>query len=350
MSALPVLSPHPQPLAPPQVLYLALSTSEVCNYRCRHCHIWRHELRRTAVTQEDRERWLAEFAELNRQGVVILTGGEVTLDLGELHRVAGACRAQALPLFAISNGLLVDTPEGAREIVRSGITHMVVSLDSHLPAIHNYTRGREHAFEEATRALRLLVEARDEVGSGFEVLVATVLFKENLPLYPDLVGFCRDLGVDRVDFQILGPTFANAHPSRDVFFEKHFWHTPVEKVAAQALFRRLLPVLGGDGFVGKGARDLEWILRYIEDPNFETSVPVCGSHHRNLILDLDGNAALCFNSAEILESPFIGNALERPLGEIWNGAQAASARRVMDGCRRACGTLNCHRREDGPAR
>ncbi len=338
-----------RPLSAPQVLYLALSTSDVCNYRCRHCHIWRHELRSSAVTVADRKRWLAEFAALSPGGVVILTGGEVTLDYGELFEVASASRALGQRLFALSNGLLVDSFERARGIARSGITHMVISLDSHLPEIHNYTRGRERAFEEATGALRLLVRARDEAANGFQVLVSTVLFKENLPLLPDLVTFCRALGVDHLDFQLLGPTFANARPDRDVFFERHFWHTAVEKASARSLFERLLPELGTDGFVAKNATDLPWILRYVEDPSFETSVPVCGSHHRNLILDGDGNATLCFNAEEILEVPAIGNARANGLAEIWTGAPAAAARETMDGCRRACGTLNCHRREGGTA-
>ena len=332
---------------PPETLYLALSTADVCNFRCRHCHIWRHELRATDVTLGDRARWVREFAALKPGGHVVLTGGEVTLDLPELLAIARVCRESELALYAMSNGLLIDNPTVAGQLVASGVTHFVVSLDSHLRAIHAYTRGRENAFEETTGAIRLLVEERNRVGAGMRVLVATVLFKENLALFPAFVRFCRGLGVDHVDFQLLAPTFANAHPRRDVFYERHFWHTKVEKLAAIELFRSILtPEAVADGFVLKRPEDLEWIERYVDDPAFTTSQPVCGSHHMNLILDLDGNAALCFNTRQILGDPFIGNALASSLGDLWSGGKAAEDRAVMDQCRLSCGTLNCHRRRD----
>ena len=45
---------------------------------------------------------------------------------------------------------------------------------------------------EATRAIRLLAEARDAHADGrFRLCVTGVLFKENLALFPEFVGFCR---------------------------------------------------------------------------------------------------------------------------------------------------------------
>ncbi|MEO8195859.1 MAG: radical SAM protein, partial [Thermoanaerobaculia bacterium] len=300
-----------------------------------------------ALSRERRIELIREFAAWNPAGTVVLPGGEVTLDMDELLAVAGACRDAGLPCVIMTNGSRIDSPEVARAIVTSGVTFCAVSLDSHLPELHNFTRGLPTAFAEATAAIRLLAEARDQFAAQrFRLCVTGVLFKENLALFPDFVAFCRSLGAQHVDLQVLARTFANAHATRDAFFEKHFWHTAEEKAEARQLFTRFLTQLDPVGeFLVKKPADLDWILRYVDDPDFATEEPICASHHTNLIVDARGDGALCFNTKRILDDPFIGNAGERSLAELWRGAKAASDRTVMDVCTLNCGALNCHRKK-----
>ncbi|MBP9146413.1 MAG: radical SAM protein [Thermoanaerobaculia bacterium] len=334
-------------VTPPAMLYLSLPVSDICNYRCRHCHIWMHEQGPDALSRERRIELVQEFARLNPQGTVVLPGGEVTLDMAELLAVAGACRDAGLPCVIMTNGSRIDTPEAAQALVTSGVTFCAVSLDSHLAEWHNFTRGLPVAYDEATRAIRLLAEARDRwAPESFRLCVTGVLFKENLPLFPDFVEFCRAQGAQHVDLQVLARTFANAHASRDAFFEKHFWHTPEEKAQARELFTRFLTELDPAGsFLVKRPADLDWILRYVDDPDFTTEEPICGSHHTNLIVDARGDGALCFNTQRILDDPFVGNARSSSLAELWSGRKAAADRAVMDVCTLNCGALNCHRRK-----
>jgi MoaA/NifB/PqqE/SkfB family radical SAM enzyme len=334
---------------PPEVLYLALPTSDVCNYRCRHCHIWLQQERPRPLARARRLELVAEFARLSPGGTVVLPGGEVTLDWAELFAVAGACRAAGLPLFVLSNGARIDSDRAARDLVTSGVTHVAVSLDSHRPELHAYTRGVATAFEETTGAIRRLAAARDEVAPQVKVQTACVLFRDNLGEFSDYVEFCRDLGAQHVDFQLLARTFANASRDRDPFFEKHFWHTPEQKAEARRLLADLVERWGDDPLVVKTRADLPWMLSYVDDPDFRTERPVCGSHHRNLHVDAEGNVALCFNTAAILARPYVGNAAASSLAELWTGAKAAEDRRVMDACTLNCGALNCHRRRSAGA-
>ena len=149
---------------------------------------------------------------------------------------------------------------------------------------------------------------------------------------------------------MLARTFANAHANRDSFFEKHFWHTAEEKADARRLFTRFLTEIDPAGeILVKRPADLAWILRYVDDPDFASEEPICGSHHLNLIVDARGDAALCFNTKRILDDPFVGNARHRSLAELWRGVKAASDRSVMDVCTLNCGALNCHRRKSSVA-
>lgn len=330
---------------PPEVLYLSLPASDICNYRCRHCHIWMQTKRERTLSRARRLELVAEFAHLSPGGSVVLPGGEVTLEPEELEAVAGACREAGLALFLLTNGSGLDDAGAARRLALSGVTHVAVSLDGATAELHDYTRGVPGAFATTTAAIRRLAEARDAVAPGLTVQTACVLFRENLGSFPDYVELCTSLGAQHVDFQMLARTFANRHRSRDVFFEKHFWHRPEEKQEARRRIAELLDRYAADPVVVKKPADLPWILDYIDDPDFRTARPVCGSHQRNLHVDAEGNVALCFNTEAILERPFVGNAAGASLAALWTGAKAAEDRAVMDLCTLNCGALNCHRRK-----
>ena len=335
---------------PPETLYLSIPASDICNFRCRHCHIWLQEVRANPLPRARRLDLVAEFAHLNPQGTVVVPGGEVTLNLEELYAVASACKKFGLGCVVVSNGSRIRNAQEARRLAESGVTLCAVSLDSHLPEIHNFIRGLPSAFDDAIRAIRLLAEASAATGGRFRAIVATVVCKRNLSLLRDLVDFVRGLGAANLDLQILAKTFANANPARDPFFAENFWHTYEEKEEAKRAFRAFLAGSATDGgFVVKKSSDLPWIESYIDDPDFQTAIPVCGSHYSNLIVNVEGDAALCFNTKSILDQPYVGNAGQQSLAELWSGTKAAHDRDVMEVCRLNCGALNCHRRRSQAA-
>jgi MoaA/NifB/PqqE/SkfB family radical SAM enzyme len=300
-----------------------------------------------AMTTAERVEMIRQFGELNPHGTVIIPGGEVMMDLPELFALAGACKAAELELVINSNGSYVVDEEIARKVVESGITRLSVSLDSHIPEIHQYARGIATAFHDTVRAIRLLVAAAKKYNPSFFLSVSCVVFDRNLRHLPAYVDFCRELEVTRADFQLLSRTFANKHPTRDVFWEEHFFHSPEAKVEA---FEVIAGVIrrNNDGFLLKCEADLEWIKDYLNQPDqstFETPEPICGSHEKNLMVNPGGEVALChFNWSVLPNDPYIGNAKEQNLFDLWTGPKAQIARGVMDQCRLGCGALNCHRR------
>jgi radical SAM protein with 4Fe4S-binding SPASM domain len=331
----------------PMVLFLSMSTSNVCNFRCKHCHIWMNEDARNTLTTAQRVEVVAQFAALAGQGTVILAGGEVTMDLAELFAIAGTCRERGLRCWITTNGSHVVSPEIAGEIAASGITSVTVSLDGHRHELHEYTRGVRGCFDQTVGAIRLLLEARTRLNAPMRVAASCVVFDRNVEELDEYIEFCRGLGVDHVDLQLLSRTFSNRSPGRDVFFEKHFWWTPEArqhaKTRVESTVRRWA---GTPGVLAKGPDDLPWMLSYIDDPDFRMSVPVCGSHERNLVVDTTGEVSLCFNAAQIFEEPSIGNVRTSTLAELWRGSRAAAYRVAMNECLLNCGALNCHRRSE----
>lgn len=331
--------------SPPTWLHLTTATSRLCNYRCRHCHIWMQKDSQNELTVEQRVDLIRQFAAFGPDGTVAIPGGEVMMDLDELLVLTGACRESRLECILNANGSYITDEKIARTVVESGITRLCISLDSHVPELHNYTRGVASAYRETLRAIRLLVEARDRWNPRFFLSVSCVVFDRNLELLRDFVEFCRGLGVDRADFQLLSQTFANAHPTRDVFFEEHFFHTPEAKARAIGVLTGVIDDYRTDGFLQKTREDLPSMIGYLSSQEFLTDEPICGSHERNLIVHPNGDVALCHNSYGVMpEDEYVGNVRHESLREIWTGARAQRARAIMDQCRLGCGSLNCHRR------
>ena len=70
-----------------------------------------------------------------------------------------------------------------------------------------------------------------------------------------------------------------------------------------------------------------------------TDAVVCNSGERNIMVDLDGMAGLCFNKGFMRRKL----SLRGDLKKFWDEADAA--RRNMIGCRTLCGIDDCVRRE-----
>lgn len=329
----------------PWYLYLRLATSNVCNFRCRHCHIWMNQDLRNRLGTERRVELIREFARLRPGGTVEFPGGEVTLAIDELCTLAGACRDAGLGASVVTNGSNVQTPAAAERLIRSGLRGITVSLDSHRPKIHDYVRGVPGAFEQATNALRLLLAARrqrDQRSSPMIQAIA-VVFDENVHELSEYVEFCRALGVDRVCMQILNHTFDNHHSSRDVFFEQHFWHEAGAKRRASTALREVVERYASDPLLKPGPQDLPRLEGAIMNEPGGSEDLQCAAHWRNVIVDSDGEVSFCFDHPDGVAARSVGNVAERSLTDVLASPAAAVMRQHMAVCRKPCAKLECHR-------
>jgi MoaA/NifB/PqqE/SkfB family radical SAM enzyme len=330
----------------PWYLYLRLATSNVCNFRCKHCHIWMNRDPRNGLTTRRRIELIREFAQLRPGGIVEFPGGEVTLAFDELCALAGTCRDVGLAASIVTNGSNLQTPAAVERLLRSGLRGVTVSLDSHRPEVHDYLRGVAGAFELATTALRLLVAARHRLGnrtSAPTIQAIGVVFDRNAHELGEYVELCRSLGVDQVCLQVLNRTFDNHDASRDAFFEKHFWHTSDAKQRATAALREVLERYAEDPLLKPGPRDLPRLEGAIlKAQGGSTAVP-CAAHWRNVIVDTDGEVSLCFDHPHGAEARSIGNVERLGLADVLGSPAAAVMRKHMATCRKSCAELECHR-------
>jgi MoaA/NifB/PqqE/SkfB family radical SAM enzyme len=288
---------------------------------------------------------IEEFSEMNPRGAIVLCGGEPMLNLGRYFEITALSRRHRLRSLSVVNGTRIRTAEMARRMIGDGPDEISISLNSHNPEVHDRTRGVTGAFDKAAAAVRLLVDARGELGnSDTRIYVMGLVFDEN---YRDLEAFYKfvlnDLGADKLKLNFLQPSFGHDKDG-DAFFADHarldatelleiiercdrrfrLGLNPVWLKQVGMYFRSLAAAQNLDKGWGSAAR---------------TSEHICNTYERNIMVDHYGFARLCF------ANEFRGVALERygDLRRFWNTAN--DIREKMSSCNRLCGISHSVRRE-----
>jgi SynChlorMet cassette radical SAM/SPASM protein ScmF len=186
--------------APPlNTLYFYLT--EGCNLRCRHCWIEPpHQSAKRQYPVLDPALFRDILGQARPLGLtsVKLTGGEPLMHprIGDLLEIL---RDEKIRFNVETNGVLC-TPELARDMVRSGLYHISVSLDGADAKTHEWVRGVEGCFEAALQGVRNLVAA------GIRPQVIMTLMRRNVEQIESVVRLSESLGCSSVKFNIVQPT------------------------------------------------------------------------------------------------------------------------------------------------
>lgn len=323
----------------PSFLFIEITTE--CNLHCRQCHMWKsREDRSRALTTLEKSRLIDEFRTFCDHGTVVFTGGETTLKFDELISLSKRCRELGLKSAVNTNGTQLASSHKMEEMMRNGPDYIVVSLDSHDPEVHDRLRGVNGTWKTVTESLDRMVsfKARNS-GICNEVVVSSIVMEWNYQDLPKIIEFCKTRGLDGIMFQMISRTFWN-RDKEDPAFEELL---PQDKTAFKECISDVISRYGSDPFIRTQRRDLEWMMMYVDNPDF-TSQPVCASHERNMMVDVMGDVQLCFGMRGLMGGKALGNVRDSSLSNMWTSRMASEARAIMMDCRKNCGLLNCHRR------
>jgi radical SAM protein with 4Fe4S-binding SPASM domain len=159
-----------------------------CNLACIHCHASSGDAGPEELTTEEGFKLLEEIASVDAFRMLVLTGGEplVRKDLFELLRYAGAL---GLKLVIATNGTLI-TDKVARRLKEAGVVGVAISLDAADPAVHNFIRDNENAFDRAMRG----IEAARKAGLVLQLNYTAT--KYNIGQLEDTIDLVNSLGGD----------------------------------------------------------------------------------------------------------------------------------------------------------
>ena len=160
-----------------------------CNFACQHCYS------RTDPSEElDAPALYAGIEKIVKAGVLSINfGGGEPLLRADLLEIASFSSRRGLRVSMNSNGYRIDR-ETAGKLKAAGFSKVGISIDSHLPAVHDGFRGIPGSHQKAVAALAFLKEA------GIKTSISTVICKINHTAVPELIAFARQNGVQQLNF------------------------------------------------------------------------------------------------------------------------------------------------------
>lgn len=165
------------------------AVTNLCNFKCRHCYS------RTDPSEElDSKTLFTCIDKLAAFGVFSINfGGGEPLLRSDLLEIAAYASQRGLRVSMNSNGYLIDN-EKALSLKQAGFSKVGISIDSHLPDVHDNFRGVKGSYQKAVSAVSNLREA------GLKVSLSTVICRINHNAIEELVTFAVAQGVHQLNF------------------------------------------------------------------------------------------------------------------------------------------------------
>ena len=264
-----------------------------CNNLCVHCYSSSPRRRSELSTKE----WKRVIDKLFEVGVpnLLFTGGEPTLreDLPEL--IAHAEKVGAVTGL-VTNGRRLADKSYVRKLTEAGLDYVQITLESHLPEIHERITRVPGSWRETVEGIRNSLEA------GLYVDVNMTLSKLNVKHVAGYVDFLAQLGVRNVS--------ANRLIYSGKGLEVREWFEPSFDETARALeILKDKALEHGMKFTWYG------VTRYCElNPlELEVGLKFCSACSVTIAIEPDGTVLPC-------QSYFhpLGNILRDKWEKIWN--------------------------------
>jgi radical SAM protein with 4Fe4S-binding SPASM domain len=187
--------PFQRPLSAPYRMDLALTYR--CDNQCVHCYTGGPRETAELTTSE----WRRAIDRIFDAGIphCVFTGGEPTLreDLPPLIRYA---EDKGLVSGLVTNGRRLRDPRYVETLVRAGIDHIQVTVESHDAAIHDRITGVAGSWEETVAGLK------NAIATPVYTITNTTLNRYNVADILQTVQFLHDLGIE--DFACNGLIYA----------------------------------------------------------------------------------------------------------------------------------------------
>ncbi|HWN81794.1 MAG TPA: radical SAM protein [Candidatus Udaeobacter sp.] len=298
--------------------FVCIKLTMRCNARCLHCNIHRPE--HTPPNELAAGEWSEVLVRLRRWlgpgAPLTITGGEMFLRR-DAFEVLERAADLGFALHLLTNGWLVDEARAER-LMGLGARIVQVSLDGARPKTHDFLRGLPTFGERTEAALVRLAAARRRLRSPTRLVVAAVIFQQNLAELGALVRKVRDLGWDTVKFQPIEQTYME--PEDPAWYRRSpLWVTDPE--AASRAIDQLIGLKRQGWPIMNSVEHLEFMKHYFRDPG-QTYSKV-RSHDRQLesrhcraaVSDFDiasnGDVRLCYRMDPI------GNVRSADPQDIW---------------------------------
>ncbi len=167
-------------------LRMDLAVTFRCTNNCVHCYAGGPHKTKELTAQQ----WQQVIDKLSQIGVFIVTftGGEPTLR-DELPALLLYAQNKGMVTGLITNGRKLKDKAYVKKLERSGLDFVQVTLESHVPEIHDLITASEGSWKETVEGIK------NSVKSQIYVTTNTTLNKHNAPDFLQTIDYIKSLGV-----------------------------------------------------------------------------------------------------------------------------------------------------------
>lgn len=326
----------------PGINFVCFGITDTCVLKCKMCHKWKGDIfikeGAKTPTLKDWKNCVSSLREIAEGSLQLnFGGGEPFLRQDTLEIVAFS-KSHGFKTNIASNGYLIDDAR-AKEIGRSGLDSIILSLDSLAEETHDYLRGVQGAHRKVMEALELLNRYADGLYKG----LCCVIYDRNLEDVLSLAEWVdRDNRVNSIYFM------AAMQPNNTVFDSRWYqkeefgmlWPQDTQKV--RAIIDELIKRKKQGSKIANQVTQLEAFKLYYRSPQKFVKNTKCDMGSA-LHISSCGDIFLCYNWERI------GNIQSDRLSKLWGAQKTEEVRKKISGCRNNCHfLLNCFFTGDYP--
>ncbi|UCF60032.1 MAG: radical SAM protein [Anaerolineaceae bacterium] len=286
-----------------------------CNANCSHCY----NSRSRDYPEISTDQWKTVIDKLWLTGVphICFTGGESTLR-NDLPDLIAHAKSTGQISGLLTNGIRLSDRNYMMSLVRAGLDHVQITIESHIPTVHDQMVGAPGAWEKTVQGIRNCLE------SEVFVMTNTTLLASNISPIGETIDFLAELGVPTVGCNAL--IYSGKGRSVGTGIQEHELGPILETVRQHT--------------TANGQR-LIWYTPtqycHFDPVQMQLGVKGCSAARYNMCIEPNGDVIPCQSFYQT-----VGNILQDPWDEIWNHDLSLWLREreyVPEECQR-CAMLN----------
>ncbi|MDD5560758.1 MAG: radical SAM protein [Candidatus Omnitrophica bacterium] len=311
-----------------------LTVTNSCILRCKMCNLWQLNTQENEISVDDCKRFVDSLEQFRQEQFEIhIIGGESLIKKDICELVKHISRKGWRSVIT-SCGYTIDEPM-AHALVESGLSLLNLSLDSLVPEVHNYLRGRQDSFQRLMRAIEYLSKFK---GERLKLGINTVISAYNLDGLSALTEWViGNHKLDYIYFMALMRPFG-AEVDWEWFKKKEYeslWPSDADKLDRG--IDSLIRLKSKSSKLQNSVKQLEDFKSYFRNPAGFIKTNKCNLAYQAINVNAVGDIYLCF----FLDK--LGNVRDGDITRLWSSARAGSIREKMLRCKNNCElVVNCY--------
>ena len=310
--------------------FCCLGIVDSCMLRCKMCEKWKEDIWAGGVSQPTLAQYktfVSQLREITDEGFEIDFGGGEALMHSDLLELIRYSHDLGFKTTVASNGWLIDETM-AKRIVESGLSSIILSLDSLKPEVHDEMRGVKGVHERVMNAIKHLRNFSKDIHIG----LCTIIMEKTLDGIIDLAEWSnnyRDYINSILFMAVMQPN--NTYKQDEWFEAEHSRIWPIDIAQALGIVDELIRRRKAGHWIGNSVEQLEAFKLYFQHPAKFVKKTACNLD-RAVHVSAVGDIFMCFRWN------ILGNIKDgADVRELWYSDKAEKIREDI----RRCGD-NCH--------